>query len=221
MPLWPYCFHLRVEGIRVLDAVPIAVIGLPNDAGMGCPASRSNSGLGSNRSRWLGPPSMNSQMTHFAVGGGSVFFGASGSAGSAACIIEDTASAPSPPQARIRKARRSTPNTCSLILPASGSWLLTSYSSRYLIPIHKLIRVQQHLAKIHERRGGRGLDARRHRHRERQFRIRSTGGDHALLLFEERRRRVLFPAIRLPRIREPERHRSEERRVGKECRSRW
>ena len=48
--------------------VPMAVIGLPNDAGIGWPFMRVNSGLGSNRSRWLGPPSMNSQMTDFAVG---------------------------------------------------------------------------------------------------------------------------------------------------------
>ena len=40
-------FQVRVEGISVLDAVPMAVTTLPNDAGMGCPARRSNSGLGS------------------------------------------------------------------------------------------------------------------------------------------------------------------------------
>src|SRR5260370_29310774 len=68
MPLCPYCCQVREEGIRVFEAVPIAVITLPNDAGIGCPASFSNSGLGSKISMWLGPPSMNSQMTDLAVG---------------------------------------------------------------------------------------------------------------------------------------------------------
>ena len=98
MPLWPYCFHLRVAGISVFDAVPIAVITLPKDAGIGCPARRSSSGLGSKMSMWLGPPSMNSQITDFAVGAWSGFFGASGSGGSAACSNEEMARAPNPPQ---------------------------------------------------------------------------------------------------------------------------
>jgi hypothetical protein len=29
MPLWPYCFHLRVDGMMVFDEVPIAVTTLP------------------------------------------------------------------------------------------------------------------------------------------------------------------------------------------------
>src|SRR3954447_11161286 len=68
IPLCPYCFHVRVDGISEFDAVPIAVTTLPYDGGSGCPASRPISGLGSNRSIWLGPPSMNSQITDFAVG---------------------------------------------------------------------------------------------------------------------------------------------------------
>src|SRR5690348_14204604 len=68
MPLCPYCFQVRCDGIKVLDAVPIAVITFPKDSGTGCPASRVNSGLGSKISRWLGPPSINSQITDFAVG---------------------------------------------------------------------------------------------------------------------------------------------------------
>src|SRR5262249_3961729 len=69
IPLRLYCFHARLEGISVFDAVPIAVIGRPKDSGMGWPASLSSSGLGSNVSRWLGPPSMKSQITDFARGG--------------------------------------------------------------------------------------------------------------------------------------------------------
>src|SRR3954468_18423610 len=68
MPLCPCCFHCRESGISVFDAVPMAVTTLPNDAGIGCPASFCNVGFGSNRSRWLGPPSMNSHITDFAVG---------------------------------------------------------------------------------------------------------------------------------------------------------
>src|SRR5262245_43150145 len=66
-PLCPCCCQRRFEGMSVLLAVPIAVIGRPNDSGIGWPANRSNSGLGSNKSTWLGPPSMNNHMTDLAV----------------------------------------------------------------------------------------------------------------------------------------------------------
>src|SRR5207247_9164128 len=62
----PCCLNERLVGIKALLAVPIAVITLPKDSGIGWPASLSRAGFGSNRSRWLGPPSMNSQMTDFA-----------------------------------------------------------------------------------------------------------------------------------------------------------
>src|SRR2546430_2735479 len=68
MPLLPCCLKVRFDGISELEAVPIAVIGRPNDSGIGWPASLSSSGLGSKRSRWLGPPSMKSQMTDLAFG---------------------------------------------------------------------------------------------------------------------------------------------------------
>src|SRR5690242_10193814 len=164
MPLWPYCFHLRGEGISVLDAVPMAVITLPNDSGIGCPARRSSSGLGSKRSMWLGPPSMKSQITDFAVGMWSGFLGASGSGGSAAWSMEEMASAPRPPQERIRNSRRS--------CPLSG--------------IHKLVRVQKHLAEVDEGGRGRGLHGRRRRRGQRELVGGRARGDHALLLFEER-----------------------------------
>src|SRR5579872_6412818 len=69
MPLSPYCFHVRFEGIKVLSAVPHEVcLGLPIESGMGLPASLASRGLGSNRSTWLGPPSMKHQITDFAIG---------------------------------------------------------------------------------------------------------------------------------------------------------
>src|SRR5258708_22171420 len=102
MPLWPCCFQARFDGISVLPPVPMAVMGLPNDAGSDWAASRSSSGLGSNRSRWLGPPSTNTQITDLALGGKCGGFGASGS--SAAAVVaallspsrEENASAPNP-----------------------------------------------------------------------------------------------------------------------------
>ena len=51
MPLWPCCLNVRCDGMSALVAVPMAVMGRPNEAGMGWPASFSNVGLGSNRSR--------------------------------------------------------------------------------------------------------------------------------------------------------------------------
>ncbi len=68
-PLSPYCLKVRLLGMSVLLAVPIAVMGRPNDSGIGWPAMSSSFGLGSNRSTWLGPPSMKSQMMDFALGG--------------------------------------------------------------------------------------------------------------------------------------------------------
>src|SRR5450631_2300484 len=80
MPLSPYCFQVRLEAIKALSPVPREVcLGLPIESGTGWPLSLVNSGLGSNRSTWLGPPSMNSQITDFAVGGWCGFLSARGS----------------------------------------------------------------------------------------------------------------------------------------------
>ena len=43
--------------------------GRPKESGIGLPASLSSAGFGSNKSMWLGPPSMNSQITDLAFGG--------------------------------------------------------------------------------------------------------------------------------------------------------
>src|SRR5206468_11239240 len=79
IPLCPCCAHLRWDGMIALLLVPIAVITRPNEAGIGFPASLSSSGLGSNRSTWLGPPSIKSQITDLAVGLKCGGFGFSGS----------------------------------------------------------------------------------------------------------------------------------------------
>src|SRR5229473_596700 len=79
MPLCPYCLKVRFEPSSVLLLVPMAVIGLPKEAGMGCPFISVSFGLGSKRSTWLGPPSMNSQITDFAFGSWCGFLGARGS----------------------------------------------------------------------------------------------------------------------------------------------
>src|SRR5690242_20271879 len=91
IPLWPYCLKVRNDGINELLPVPMAVIGWPNDSGIGLPASFTSSGFGSKRSMWLGPPSIKHQITDFAVGLKCGGFGASGSrsgAASAASIEE-------------------------------------------------------------------------------------------------------------------------------------
>src|SRR5579884_2480486 len=70
IPLWPYCLNVRFEGISPFFEVPgIAVNFGRIDSGIGCPCSSLSFGLGSNRSTWLGPPSMNSQIIDLAVGG--------------------------------------------------------------------------------------------------------------------------------------------------------
>src|SRR2546426_8142913 len=92
-PLWPYGLKARWEGIKVLPAVPMAVMTLPKDGGIGWPASLCNIGLGSNKSRWLGPPSMNSQMTDLALGRKCGDLGVSGSSG----VVPARAKYPSSP----------------------------------------------------------------------------------------------------------------------------
>src|ERR1700722_771665 len=70
MPACPYCLNVRLLGIiPFLDVPGMAVNFGRIDSGKGCPASSTSFGFGSNRSTWLGPPSMNSQMMDFAVGG--------------------------------------------------------------------------------------------------------------------------------------------------------
>ena len=69
IPLWPCCFHFRCEARSGARPSPIGVITGLKLGGSGLPASRLSSGLGSNVSMWLGPPSMNRKMTLRAVAG--------------------------------------------------------------------------------------------------------------------------------------------------------
>ena len=69
IPLWPCCFHFRCEASSGERPSPIGVITGLKLGGSGWPASRFSSGLGSNVSMWLGPPSMNRKMTLLAVAG--------------------------------------------------------------------------------------------------------------------------------------------------------
>src|SRR5260370_9154153 len=79
-PLCPYWFQVRLDAIKRLSPVPREVWeGLPIESGIGFPSSLVSAGLGSNKSTWLGPPSMKSQITAFAVGGLCGAFGAKGS----------------------------------------------------------------------------------------------------------------------------------------------
>ena len=66
-PLSPYLANLRLLARSVLPPVPIGVMTRPKLAGSGVPWRRVNSGLGSKRSTWLGPPSMKRKMTRLAL----------------------------------------------------------------------------------------------------------------------------------------------------------
>ena len=69
MPLCPCCCHLRLEAKSGERPSPIGVITGLKLAGSGWPARRFSSGLGSNVSIWLGPPSMKRKITLRAVAG--------------------------------------------------------------------------------------------------------------------------------------------------------
>ena len=101
-PLLPCFLNFRLLASRLFPPVPIGVMTLPKLAGRGCPCRFVSSGFGSNRSMWLGPPSMNRNTTRFAFAGKCVALGANESA----WVIAESASDPNPPPARRRKSRR-------------------------------------------------------------------------------------------------------------------
>src|ERR1700704_6481191 len=91
MPDLPWGVNLR--GLARTAAVGLMKASwrsLVSDAGSGLPFHFSSSGLGSNRSSWLGPPSMNMKMTFFAFGANMGGFGARG-------LVSAVAPYPSPP----------------------------------------------------------------------------------------------------------------------------
>src|SRR4051812_41512283 len=122
MPDWPCCLNLRWLAISGVPAVlPIAVCGRGKLAGSGLPASLLSAGLGSKRSRWLGPPSRKHQMTDFAlhgrggalaasgflIGSTAPLGGAAGGLGFATPLRKDPhAGGPKTPPARKKKTRR-------------------------------------------------------------------------------------------------------------------
>ena len=135
--------NLRCDGISVLLAVPIAVITLPKDAGIGWPASLSSSGFGSNRSMWLGPPSMNSQITAF---GGRLVMRRFRRERilSASRRNSRPSRASTPGRFRRGRCRRS-----SETRGGNGLACLIALIGQ-LIPIYEFVRVQQHVAEINQ-----------------------------------------------------------------------
>src|SRR4051794_32028496 len=65
-PDWPCFLKVRVLARRGVSPLVNWLTGLPKLAGNGLPWFRVTSGLGSNRSMALGPPTMNRKMTDFA-----------------------------------------------------------------------------------------------------------------------------------------------------------
>ena len=151
-PLCPYCLNVRCVGISVLLLVPIAVITLPKDGGKGWPASRFSSGLGSNKSMWLGPPSMNSQMTDLALGGKCGGLGAIG-------FLPFTAAAYTICSQQMNRAltRRNQNRhlqgspVVKLLVQECGFVSLFNAKTSELILIDELVRVQYRVAEIHQR----------------------------------------------------------------------
>ena len=106
-PLPPCRANLRVLARTVSRPLVNWLLSWPTDAGSGLPCHFANSGLGSNRSTWLGPPVMNRKMTRFAVGSWCGFLAASGSAARVDCAVSQaSARPPRPPPAACSAARR-------------------------------------------------------------------------------------------------------------------
>src|SRR6516164_4067256 len=91
------------------------------------PAKRFSSGLGSKLSMWLVPPTMNSQMTLFALGvkwgrpsGGAQRSGALARATPSRCSMAPNARPVKPMPMSARKERRLMPGLCHMISPSLG-----------------------------------------------------------------------------------------------------
>ena len=118
--------------------------------GSGLPCHFCSSGLGSNRSIWLGPPSMNRKMTFFALGAKCGFLGASGFGASAPCSKSASAIVPS---RRRHSAERNAVRRYAQVQADSC-----------LFPRDEFVEVEQHAAQPHPCRCFRRLGADRHRH---------------------------------------------------------
>ena len=70
MPLWPYGWKVRgLASTAAFGLVKASRRSLVISGGSGLPLHFCNAGLGSNRSSWLGPPSMNMKITFLALAG--------------------------------------------------------------------------------------------------------------------------------------------------------
>src|SRR5262245_19716540 len=192
--------------MMVFDAVPIAVIGRPKDAGIGWPANLSRAGLGSKVSRWLGPPSINSQMTDVACGWWCGFFGASGSGSLSSAPNASSASsdastmAPKPPLACIKKSRR----IVSALLSGESSPCSCFRIPALLVDVNEFIRVKEDVAEVHQRRSLSWLDPRwQVRRQRRRLLLCKPGFDDCRLFLEEGAGRLALGRFRLTSEREP------------------
>ena len=79
MPLWPHGRNTRgLASAAALGLVKASFRSFVYSVGSGLPWYFASAGLGSYRSIWLGPPSMNRKMTLLALPGKCGFLGASG-----------------------------------------------------------------------------------------------------------------------------------------------
>src|SRR5437660_12626727 len=82
VPHWPYAVNVRGLGKTwAVGLMKASCSSFVTDAGNGMPAHFFSAGLGSNRSSWLGAPSMNRKITLFALAEKWGRLGASESAG--------------------------------------------------------------------------------------------------------------------------------------------
>ena len=116
--------------------------------GSGLPCHFWSPGLGSKRSIWLGPPSMNMKMTFLALGGKCGLRGASGfcsTRGGAPFAFQHLRQ-----RDRADSARAFAEETCG------GSEFYETVPGPWLIPRNELVQVQEHTAQLHPG-GGFGL----------------------------------------------------------------
>ena len=154
MPAWPYGVKRRgLASTAAVGLMKASCIFFVIDAGSGLPFHLCSAGLGSNRSIWLGPPSMNRKMTFFALAGKCGFLGASGltsALGRArpSCSSSGASAIVPMPPAHIAEEARGAIESVGIVR--------TSFD---LLPRNKFVQVQQHAAQLHPCRCLRRLHA--------------------------------------------------------------
>ena len=146
MPLWPYGWNVRgLASTAAFGLVKARRRSLVISGGSGLPCHFWSSGLGSKRSIWLGPPSMNMKMTFLALGAKCGFRGRQRvgiASGGAAFVVQ-----------QLRQRDGADAAGAFAKEACAGSEFCGTVRDPCLIPCDEFVQVEQHAAQLHPGRG--------------------------------------------------------------------